>query len=66
MNDLGTHLLLFLVISTVIVMMSAFFSEREDGPALRSFPRRFVYFLVGCGLLTGLMLAAEATLASVS
>ena len=65
MNDLVTHLLLFLLISTVIVMMSAFFSEREDGAALRSFPRRFLYFLAGCGLLTGLMLLTEATMASV-
>ena len=66
MNDLGTHLTLFLLISVAIVLMSSFFAEPEDGPALRSFPRRFLYFLGGCGILTGLMLAAEATLASVN
>lgn len=66
MNDSLTHILLFLLISAVIVMMSAFFSEAEDAPALKSFPKRFVYFLIGCAVLTGLMLVAEMTLASVN
>ncbi len=66
MNDIITHLLLFALISAVIVMMSAFFSEPDDGAALASFPKRFVYFVLGCGVLTGLMLIAEATLASAS
>jgi hypothetical protein len=64
-NDLVIHLCLFGLISAVIVMMSAFFTETEDGAALKSFPRRLLHFLVGCGILTGLMLAVEATLASV-
>ncbi|MCB9916236.1 MAG: hypothetical protein H6828_13995 [Planctomycetes bacterium] len=66
MKDLGTHVVLFLVISAAIVLMSAFFSETGDRAALRSFPKRLVYFLGGCALLTALMLAAEATLAGVS
>lgn len=66
MNDLWVHLLLFVILSAVIVLMSAFFSEPEDGPALRSFPKRLVVFLVGCGILTGVLLLFEHTLASVS
>lgn len=66
MNDLGTHLALFLLLSAGIVLMSSFFAEPEDGTALRGFPRRYLYFLGGCAVLTALMLAAEATLASVS
>jgi len=65
-NDVWVHLLLFVILSAVIVLMSAFFSEPEDGPALRSFPRRLVVFLLGCGLLAGLLLIFEHTLASVS
>ena len=65
MTDLFNHLLLFAAISIVIVLMSAFFSDLEDGPALKSFPKRFLFFIVGCGILTGLMLIAESTLASV-
>jgi hypothetical protein len=65
-NDLWVHLLLFAILSAVIVLMSAFFSEPEDGPALRSFPRRLVVFFVGCGILTGVLLLFEHTLASVN
>jgi hypothetical protein len=65
-NDLWVHLGLFTVLSAVIVLMSVFFTEPEDGPALRSFPRRFVVFLVGCAVLAGLLLILEHTLASAS
>lgn len=66
MNDLGTHLLLFAALSAVIVLMSCFFSEAEDGPALRAFPKRLIVYFIGCGILTGLLLLFEHTLASVS
>lgn len=66
MIDLTTHILLFALVSLAIVMLSSFFSEAEDGPALRTLPRRFAYFFVGVGVLTGLMLLAEHTLASVN
>ena len=65
MNDLGTHLLLFVLISAAIVLMSAFFSESEDTPALRAFPKRLAVFIVGCGVLTAIMLAFEHTFAAV-
>lgn len=64
--DLPIHLLLFSVVALAIVMLSSFFSEPEDGPALRALPRRLLYFFVGCGVLAGLMLIAEHTVASVS
>lgn len=64
--DIAVHLLLFAVVAAAIVLMSAFFSEQEDGPALRAFPRRLLYFFVGCGVLAGLMLLAEHTVASVN
>lgn len=66
MNDLGLHLVLFLVTATAIVAVSCMFSETEDGPALRMFPKRLLKFLVGSGLVLVVMLVLEHTLASVS
>jgi hypothetical protein len=37
-----------------------------DGPALRELPRRLLMFLLGCGVLVGIMLICEHTFASVS
>ena len=65
MNDLGLHLLLFVVVSAAIVLSSAFFAEREDGRAFSSLPRRFAVFLFGCALLAGILLLLGATFASV-
>jgi hypothetical protein len=65
MKDVWVHVLLFLVVSAAFVVISAFYSEAEDGPAFRSMPRRFVYFVLGCAVLAGLMLLFEHTLASV-
>ena len=36
-------------------------AEPEDGAALRAYPKRLLYFLLGCGALAGLMLLAEQT-----
>jgi len=66
MNDLGVHAVLFLLLSAVIVLMGTFYAEPEDGAALRAYPKRLLYFLLGCGALAGLMLLAEHTLASVT
>jgi len=66
MNDLGTHILLFLFVSFVIAAMSAVFAEPDDKKALRSVPRRFVMFVFGCGVLTAIMLASEHWFAAVS
>jgi len=64
-NDLWVHLLLFAILSAVIVLMSAFFSEPEDGPALRSFPKRLLVYFLGSAFLMGILLLFEHTLASV-
>ena len=65
MIDLTTHIFLFALVALAIVTLSSFFSESEDGPALRGLPRRFAYFFLGVGVLTVLMLIAEHTFASV-
>ena len=66
MDDLGLHIALFLVTVAVIVAVSCMFSEPDDGPALRTFPVRYVKFIVGSGIVLALMLVLEHTLASVS
>lgn len=66
MNDLGIHLLLFALIGAGIMTMASFYSEPVDRPALRSIPRRFVVFVIGCGILAALMVIAEYTVASVN
>jgi len=65
MKDVWVHTGLFLVVSAVFIVIAAFYSEAEDVPALRSMPRRFVYFVLGCLVLAGLMLVFEHTIASV-
>ena len=59
MNDLGVHLLLFLCVSVAIVIASASYAEPDDSKALRSLPRRLGLLVVGCGVLTGLMLLCQ-------
>lgn len=66
MNDLGFHGALFALIGLGIVAMAAFYSESEDAKAFRSLPRRFGYFVLGCGILALLLIVAEKTVASVS
>ena len=66
MNDLLVHLLLFSLLSAVIVLMGTFYAEPDDAKALRGYPRRLLLFFLGCGALTGLMLLAEHTVASVA
>jgi hypothetical protein len=56
---LGAHLAFFLVLSLAIVILSAFYSEAEDGPALRSVPRRYLVFIGACALVAGVMLVLE-------
>lgn len=66
MDDLPIHLTLFLILSAVIVLIGTFYSEPDDGKALRAFPRRLLTFFVGCGVLTAIMLVLEHTVASVN
>lgn len=64
MNDLGFHIGLFLFIGLAIVFCSAIYAENDDTAALKSLPRRFGYFVVGCGLLTVVMLVCEHVFAA--
>jgi hypothetical protein len=59
------HVLLFLALLVPIVVLSAFYSEPEDGPALRSVPRRFAVYLASSAAVAGVMLLLERVFASV-
>ncbi len=63
--NLGAHVGFFLVLSLAIVTLSAFYSEVEDGPALRSVPRRYAVFVGACAAVAGAMLVLEYLFASV-
>lgn len=65
MSDLLVHLLLFAIIGAGIVAAASFYSEPTDAKALRSLPRRFGMFALGCGILAVLLVVAEHTVASV-
>jgi len=63
--SLAIHLALFLAVAVAIVVLGAFHAERDDAKALRSLPRRFVIFLLGCTVLAGVMLLLEQVFVSV-
>ncbi|MGD2017543.1 MAG: hypothetical protein PVJ89_05490 [Planctomycetota bacterium] len=65
MDDLGTHLLLFLLSSAAIVAVTCMFTEAEDGPALRLFPRRYATFVLVSAAIVGAMILVQQTVASV-
>lgn len=60
------HVGFFLMLALVIVTMSAFYSEPEDGPALRSLPRRYGVFVGACALVAGVMLLLARLFVDVS
>jgi len=59
------HVGFFLALSFAIVVLSAFYSEPEDGPALRSVPRRYAVFVGACAAVAAIMLVLETLFASV-
>lgn len=63
--NLGAHIGFFLVLSLAIVILSAFYSDVEDGPALRSIPKRYAVFVGACAMVAGAMLVLEYFFASV-
>lgn len=63
--SLLAHVGFFLVLALVICVLGAFYSEAEDGPALRSIPRRFRVFVAACAAVAAVMLALETLFASV-
>ena len=65
MNDLPTHLVLFVVVGLAIVLIGCMFSESDDRAALRLVPKRLLYYLIGCALVALVMLVCEHTLARV-
>jgi hypothetical protein len=64
--SLVLHVVFFLALSLAIVLMSAFYSEPADGPALRSVPRRYAVFVGACSAVAAVMLVLEALFASVA
>ena len=66
MKDFPVHLLLFAIVGIVIAGLNAVFAEPDDARAVRSLPRRFLWFFGGCGLLAVLILLAERFLARTS
>ena len=64
MNDLGVHIGLLALMSLAIVTLGAFFNHQGDEEALKDLPKRYVVFLVGCGVVAVVMLVIENTGAS--
>jgi len=63
---LAEHIGFFLLLALVIVTLSAFYSEPEDGPALRSLPRRYGVFVGACALVAAVMLVLARLFVSVA
>ncbi len=66
MGGMLLHVFLFIAISTVIVTISSFYTEHDDGKALRAIPRRLAVFLASCAGVAAVMLFCEHFFASVS
>ena len=62
--NLAYHVGFFLLLSFVIVVLSAFYAEVEDGPALRSVPKRFAVFVGACAAVAVVMLVLETVFTS--
>ena len=65
MSPLLEHVFLFVAASAVVVVMSAFYAERDDAAALRSVPRRLAVFLGTCAVVAVVLLACEHFFAGV-
>ncbi len=65
MNDIVVHLLLFTLIAAAIVTCGAYYGEPDDAKALRSVPRRLLWFFGGCAILVAIVLVIEHTVARV-
>lgn len=59
------HVGFFLVLAFAIVLMGAFYSEADDAVAWKSFPRRFLVFLLSCAGITVVMLICQTLFAGV-
>jgi hypothetical protein len=64
MNDLPVHLALFACVALAIVTLGVFYSDAEDAPAFKAWPRRILSFCLGCLALVAVMLICEHTFAA--
>jgi hypothetical protein len=62
--SLAAHIAFFLALSLAIVVLGAFYSEPDDGPALRSVPKRYAVFVGACAAVAGVMLVLEVLFAA--
>lgn len=65
MTDLPIHVVLFGVVAAAIVAMTVVFSESDNRGALKSLPKRLLWFYGGCAALAAVMLFLEHVFASV-
>ena len=63
MKDLPLHLLLFSIVVLAIAGLNAVFADLDDARAMKSLPRRFLWFFAGCAALAALLLLVERVLA---
>jgi hypothetical protein len=64
-KDLALHVALFLVVSFAIVLLGSFYADAHDRAALGALPRRLATFLLGCAVLSAILLACEFLFARV-
>ncbi len=64
MSDLLVHALLFVLVSSVIVLLGSLHAEADDRRAYRSYSRRLLVFLFGSAVLVAIMLVCEHTFAA--
>ena len=53
------HVVFFVLLSVAIVVMGAFYSERDDRRAFALIPRRLAVFVGSCALVAAVMLLLE-------
>lgn len=66
MIDPVVHLLLFLAVVLVIVVVHGFYFTTDDRKSLSSVPWRLARFVFWCGVITGGLVVAQWTVASVN
>ncbi len=65
MKDIGTHLVLFLLASTAIVVITTMLAEPDDATARRVFSHRWRKFMLTSGAVALVMILLGYTLASI-
>ena len=65
MSPLFTHVLLFLALLFAIVVMSSFYADPDDAKAFKTIPRRYLAYVLSCGVVAVVMLVVEHLFAGV-